>query len=79
MLGDEIREKVLNALDTIRPYLQADGGDIELVEVNGDNQVVVRLLGACANCGFSMQTLQGGVETVIKKAVPQITEVIAID
>ena len=67
------------ALEGIRPYLKADGGDISLVEVSDDLVVKVKLLGACVDCPMSYQTMKNGVEQVIKKAVPQVKEVIAID
>lgn len=75
---DQIREKVLNALQTIRPYLVADGGDIELVEITHDYRVMVRLHGACSSCHFNLQTLRNGVEVVVKKAVPEIIAVEAV-
>jgi len=73
-----IREKVLEALGTIRPYLVADGGDIELVDITEDLRVLVRLQGACSSCHFSIQTLRNGVEVVVKKAVPEIIAVEAV-
>ncbi|MBN2744238.1 Fe-S cluster biogenesis protein NfuA [Breznakibacter xylanolyticus] len=66
------------ALDTIRPYLISDGGNINLVDVTADLKVKVKLTGACHGCPMSLQTLRGGVETVIRNAVPQITEVVAV-
>ncbi len=75
---DGIREKVLEALATIRPYLVADGGDIELVDITDDLRVLVRLQGACSSCHFSIQTLRNGVEVVVKKAVPEIIAVEAV-
>ncbi len=75
---EEIESKVLKALSSIRPYLVADGGDIELVEVTSDFRVYVRLLGACSSCDCKTQTLHGGVESVVKKAVPEIVSVEAV-
>ena len=72
-----IRERVSEALEKIRPYLQSDGGDIELLEVTDDLLVKVKLTGACHGCPYSMQTLKAGVEQVILKEVPEIREVIA--
>jgi Fe-S cluster biogenesis protein NfuA len=72
-----IRERVVKALDRIRPYLKSDGGDIELLEVTDDLSVKVRLTGACHGCPFSMQTLKAGVEQAIMKEVPEIKKVIA--
>lgn len=72
-------EPVEAALGTIRPYLKADGGDITLIEITDDLIVKVRLQGACHGCPMSYQTMKGGIEMVIKKAVPEIEQVIAID
>ncbi|WP_289048410.1 NifU family protein [Carboxylicivirga marina] len=72
-------QQVETALEEIRPYLKGDGGDISLVEVTDDYIVKVRLEGSCDGCPLSMQTLKGGVEMVVKKTVPQIVEVIAVD
>lgn len=71
-------QEIEQALESIRPYLKGDGGDISLVEVTDDFIVKVRLEGSCDGCPLSMQTLKGGVEMVVKKAVPQIVEVIAV-
>lgn len=72
-----MKDKIEKALGTIRPALQADGGDIELVSVE-DNIVKVRLTGACGGCPMSQMTMTQGVEQAIKKAVPQIKKVIAV-
>ena len=72
-----LKERVLKALERIRPYLKSDGGDIELIEVTDDFSVKVRLTGACHGCPFSMQTLKAGVEQAIMKEVPEIKKVIA--
>lgn len=73
------KERIEKAIETIRPYLQADGGDIILIEVTDDLIVKVKLLGACEGCPFSMQTLKSGVEQVILKEVPEIKEVVSVD
>lgn len=71
-----MREKVEQALDEIRPALQADGGDIELVDVNEETGVVeVKLVGACSGCPMSQMTLQMGVERTLKARVPGVTKV----
>lgn len=70
-------EKVKKALDKIRPSLQADGGDVKLVSVDGD-VVKVQLTGACGGCPFSQMTLKMGIERAIKQEVPEIKEVIAL-
>ena len=70
-----MQERVQAALDKIRPALQADGGDVELVEVGDDGVVKVRLVGACAGCPMSQLTLANGVERVLKENVPEVTRV----
>lgn len=75
----QITKRVEKALLNIRPYLQADGGDISLVEVSPDMVVKVRLIGACHGCPFSLQTLKAGVEQSLMKEVPEIKAVIAAD
>ena len=73
-----MKEEVEKALGEIRPYLQADGGDVELVEVTEDGVVKVRLTGACGTCPFAQMTLKMGVEQALKKMVPSIKEVVAL-
>jgi Fe-S cluster biogenesis protein NfuA len=73
-----MRAEVEQALDTIRPALQADGGDIELVNVGEDGVVQVRLTGACGGCPMSQMTLKMGVEKTLKKIVPQVKSVITV-
>jgi Fe-S cluster biogenesis protein NfuA len=74
-----MREKVESALDDIRPALQADGGDIELVDVDEPEGVVkVRLVGACAGCPMSQMTLRNGVEQFLKKVVPEMKRLDAV-
>lgn len=68
---------VLEAIDAIRPALQADGGDIELLGIDTDGVVRVNLVGACGTCPVSTMTLKAGVERIIKDRVPGITEVVA--
>jgi Fe-S cluster biogenesis protein NfuA len=74
-----IKERVLKALDRVRPYLQSDGGDISLVEITEDNIVRVKLQGACHGCPFSIQTLKAGVEQALIQEVPEIKSVISVD
>lgn len=71
-------EKIEIALQSIRPFLQRDGGDVELVEVTKDNVVRVRLIGACETCSMSMMTLRGGIEEAVKNALPEVKSVEAI-
>lgn len=74
-----LKERVEQALDTIRPYLQADGGDVRIDEITPDNVVRLRLLGNCASCAMSIMTFRAGLEQAIKKAVPEISSVVAIN
>lgn len=75
----EIEEKVNKVLEQIRPFLNDDGGDIELVEITQDLVVKVKLLGACKSCSMSPMTLKGGVEESIKRVIPELKGVIAIE
>lgn len=74
-----IIKKIENVLDQIRPYIQQDGGDIKFVELTNDNVVNVELQGACGTCPYSMMTLKGGVENAMKKAIPEIKSVEAVN
>jgi Fe-S cluster biogenesis protein NfuA len=73
-----MRDKVEAALNKIKPSLQADGGDVELVEVTSEGVVKVKLTGACGGCPMSQMTLKAGIERVIKQEVPDVKEVIAV-
>jgi Fe-S cluster biogenesis protein NfuA len=70
--GDHVKERVQAALEKIRPALQADGGDVELVEVTDDGIVRVALQGACRGCPMSQLTLANGVERVLKQEIPEV-------
>jgi Fe-S cluster biogenesis protein NfuA len=70
--------RIEEALNQIRPYMEADGGNISLLEVTGDMVVKVQLLGACSSCKMSMMTMKAGVEQSILKAVPEIKAVEAV-
>jgi Fe-S cluster biogenesis protein NfuA len=72
-----MREKVEAALSRIRPVLQADGGDVELVDVS-DGVVKLRLTGACDGCAMATLTLRVGIERVLKEQVPEVKEVVAV-
>ena len=72
-------ERVKKVLEKVRPYLQSDGGDIELVGVTDDLTVKVRLSGACYGCPYSLQTLKAGVEQALLKEIPEIREVVSVD
>jgi len=74
-----LKEKVEQVLNKIRPSLQADGGDVELVDVDEKNGIVkVRLTGSCFGCPFSTLTLKNGIEQVLKEEVPEVKEVQAV-
>ncbi len=73
-----MREKVESVLDKLRPALQADGGDVELIDVSDDGIVKVKLQGACAGCPMSQMTLKMGIEAAIKEQVPEIKEVVSV-
>jgi Fe-S cluster biogenesis protein NfuA len=72
-----MKEKVEKVLEKIRPILQRDGGNVELVEVEGTT-VKVRLTGACHGCPMSQMTLRAGIERIIKQEVPEVTQVVAV-
>ena len=72
-----MKEKVEKALEKVRPFLQADGGDIQLLDVSEDGIVRVRLTGACGGCPMSQATLKQGVERVIREEVPEIKQLVA--
>ena len=77
------KEKILynieKALEDIRPYLQQDGGDVQVIDVTEDFTLQVRLIGACGTCEINTQTLKNGIEAVVKQHVPIIKEVVAVD
>lgn len=73
-----MKEQVVEILDKVRPALQADGGDVELVEVTDDGIVKVRLVGACVGCPMSTLTLKNGIERTLKQYVPGVKEVIPV-
>ncbi|MCX6199706.1 MAG: NifU family protein [Bacteroidetes bacterium] len=75
----EILQRVESSLDTMRPYLNNDGGNVEVVEITSDMIVHVKLLGACSTCPQSFMTMKAGIEEAIKRAVPEIKGVVAIN
>jgi nitrogen-fixing nifU domain protein len=79
MNPEELKQEVVKALDKIRPYLQNDGGDISLVDIEDGKIVKVRLEGTCTNCSVNQLTLKSGVEMTIKEFVPQIEKVISVE
>ena len=72
-----LKERVKEVLDKIRPALQADGGDVELIDVTEDGTVKVRLKGACAGCPMSQMTLKQGIESTLKQEIPEVKQVIS--
>ena len=72
------KEKVQKIIEKIRPQLQADGGDVELVDVEEDGTVKVRLMGHCAGCPMSQQTVKFGIERALKTHIPEVKEVVAV-
>lgn len=79
MSKPELLEKVEHALDSIRPYLEADGGNVKILDITDEMVVRLELLGACGSCPMSAMTLKAGVEEAIKKSVPEITSVEAVN
>ncbi|MCK4507064.1 MAG: NifU family protein [Desulfuromonadales bacterium] len=73
-----MKEKVQEALELVRPALQADGGDVELVDVTDDGIVSVRLTGACGSCPMSTMTLKMGIERTLKEKIPEVKEVVQV-
>ncbi|CAM4357639.1 MULTISPECIES: NifU family protein [Aquirufa] len=73
MENHPLYSKVQAALDSIRPYLIADGGNVEIIEITEDNRLKLNLLGACKSCNMSAMTFKAGVEEAIRREVPEIT------
>lgn len=78
-MNQELVDKVEAALKSIRPYLEADGGDVEVIEVTDEKTVKLQLKGACSTCSMSHMTMKAGIEETIKSAVPEIKAVQAIN
>lgn len=76
---EQIREKIEIALNGMRPFLQADGGDVELVEVTEDMEVRLRLVGNCSSCSMSSMTMKAGIESGIRNALPEVKKVVAVN
>ncbi len=72
------REKLESVLDKVRPAIQADGGDVELINIREDNVVEVRLKGACVGCPMATLTLKAGIERIVKEEIPEVVEVISV-
>lgn len=77
-MSEEIIDKIKLALNSMRPFLQADGGDVELVEVTEEMEVRLKLTGNCSSCEMSHMTMKAGIENGLKNAIPQISRVVAV-
>ena len=77
-MNQELTNRVQLALDTVRPFLKADGGDVQIVDVTKEMLVRIKLLGTCSTCDLSKMTMQAGIEQAIMKAVPEILAVEAV-
>jgi Fe-S cluster biogenesis protein NfuA len=73
-----MQDKVTEVIGKVRPALQRDGGDVEIVEVGDDGIVKLRLTGACAGCPMSQITLKNGIERILKQEIPEVKEVVAV-
>ena len=76
---DSLLERVEEALNTIRPYLEADAGNVSILEITEDKVLKLKLLGSCESCPMSIMTLKAGIEQAVMKAVPEITAVEAVN
>ena len=79
MSNEILIKKIEDALESIRPYLHADGGDVSLLEITEDNVVKLELKGACKTCSMSMMTLKAGIEETVRRAVPEVKAVEAVN
>lgn len=71
--------KIEEALDSVRPFLKMDGGDVELVGISDENVVTIKLLGACSGCSMSHMTMKAGIEEAIRKILPEVRSVVAVN
>jgi Fe-S cluster biogenesis protein NfuA len=76
---EDLTQRVEASLDSIRPYLEADGGNVKITQITSDNVVKLEFVGACGTCPMSTMTFKAGVEEAIKKAVPEITRIEVIN
>ena len=79
MTDTDILEKIEASLDTMRPYLKDDGGNVEIVDITNEGVLRLRLIGACSSCPQSFMTMKAGIETAVRQAVPEIKSVIAVN
>ncbi|NQW42384.1 MAG: NifU family protein [Bacteroidetes bacterium] len=75
----QVKDKIEEALNSVRPFLAKDGGNVELIDMDDNNVVTLKLLGACSGCSMSHMTMKAGIEEAIKKVLPEVKSVIAID
>lgn len=78
-MQEELLQRVEEALTSVRPYLETDGGDLKVLEITEDGILKVEMLGACSDCAMSSMTLRAGIEEAVKKAVPEIISVEAVN
>ena len=76
--ANTLLQRVENALDSIRPYLQADGGDVEVIDISSEGHLTLRLLGSCQSCSMSHMTMRAGIERAVMKSVPEVISVEAL-
>lgn len=76
--AEELRERIEKALDIVRPYLEQDGGNVDVMNVSDDGVVELQLQGACSGCPSSVMTLAAGIERVIREEVPEVTEIVTV-
>lgn len=79
MTMESLYKKVEEALDSIRPYLEADGGNVEVIEITSDQTLRIELKGACKTCNMSQMTMKSGIEETIRRAVPEIKNIISVN
>ena len=78
IVQESLNQQIEQVLDTVRPYLQADGGDVELVEVSDNNDVMLRLTGNCSSCSMSDMTMTAGIEESLRRSIPNLGKIQAI-
>lgn len=79
MNTENLHKRVEEALDSIRPYLEADGGNVEVVEITQDQTLKIELKGACKTCNMSHMTMKAGIEETIRRAVPEIKTIVSVN
>ena len=77
-MSEQMKEQIKSALENVRPSLQADGGDVEFVSVSDDGVVSVKLTGACGGCPMAQMTLKMGIESYLKKEIPEVSSVVGV-